>query len=309
MADALISVAGVTVVPGVKCNIVRWTMDELSCLPYLGVDKFEIWSATSNNRTLASKVGESKDLSWTHEGLLIGLTRYYWVRAKDTSNTGTPQYSDFSPVSATSGVAGTPTSTGTNSVGSDELADNSVGGNHLKADSVTASKISVTSLDAISATLGNVAINGSLVVNGTISANKYADLSVGTGKVANNAITNADAALTTGTVTIGSELSGEIGLQTLGFNASSGQTLLSFNCAVTHGGSASQTCTFRIKKGSSTKRTISYPIYANSLNLISLNWIDDDPSNATWSVTGARISRPGDMDFFNRYLECLNTKK
>jgi hypothetical protein len=49
---------------------------------------------------------------------------------------------------------------------------------------VTADMISVVSLEAISATLGNVVIDGDLVVNGTIT----------TGKVAQNAITEVTAA-------------------------------------------------------------------------------------------------------------------
>lgn len=185
MADALITVAGVTVTAGVKSITVRWTVNIASCLPYLALAVFEVWAATSNNRTLASKVGDTTDLSFTHQGLLIGVARYYWVRAKDASG----QYSDFYPLSATSGVAGTPTSTGTNSVGSDELADNSVGTSHLKTDAVTATKINVTSLDAISATLGNVAVNGTLLINGTVATGKYANLSVITSKVADGAIT------------------------------------------------------------------------------------------------------------------------
>src|SRR5690606_13186329 len=137
-----------------------------SCLPYLQLAVFEVWSATSNNRSLATKVGDATDLSFTHQGLLIGVPRYYWVRAKDSSG----QYSDFEPLSATSGVAGTPTSTGTNSVRSDELTPGSVGNEHVKFGAVTADKMSVASLSAISATLGDVAVNGNLLINGSVSA-------------------------------------------------------------------------------------------------------------------------------------------
>ncbi|WP_152522364.1 hypothetical protein [Sphingobium sp. HDIP04] len=58
------------------------------------------------------------------------------------------------------------------------LASNSVTTDKLDAGAVTAAKISVTSLAAISANLGNVAISGNLVVDGTIT----------TGKITNNAV-------------------------------------------------------------------------------------------------------------------------
>lgn len=150
MADALISVAGLTVAPGVRSNTVRWTVSIGSCLPYLQLSVFELWSAASNDRSLATKVTDESGLSFVHNGLLIGVARYYWARAKDVSG----QYSDFFPLSATSGVVGTPTSTGAGSVGSSELQDNSVGGNHIKAAAVTADKASIGYLSALSADLG-----------------------------------------------------------------------------------------------------------------------------------------------------------
>lgn len=175
MADALITIAGLTVSAGVRQNSLSWTVNIGSCLPYLALAVFEVWSAASNDRALATKVSDTTDRNYVHAGLIIGVARFYWVRAKDTSGS----YSDFFPLSATSGVSGTPTSTGTNSVGGDELKPDSVGGEHIKAASVTADKMFVTSLAAISATLGSVVVNGNLLVNGTVAAAKYADLSVG----------------------------------------------------------------------------------------------------------------------------------
>ena len=185
MADALITVAGVTVTAGVKSNTVRWTVNIASCLPYLALAVFEVWAATSNNRALASKVGDTTDLGFTHQGLLIGVARYYWVRAKDASG----QYSDFYPLSATSGVAGTPTSTGVNTVGEDELKDNSVGNSHLKTDAVTADKIFVTSLAAISANMTGLIVKNANIDNLAVKNANIDNLTIGTTKVADGAMT------------------------------------------------------------------------------------------------------------------------
>lgn len=43
----------------------------------------------------------------------------------------------------------------------------------IAADAVTADKISVTSLEAVSATLGNVVVDGDLIVNGTLTTSKH----------------------------------------------------------------------------------------------------------------------------------------
>jgi hypothetical protein len=69
----------------------------------------EIWESTTNNRANANLYTQSRTTSFARSGLAPAVTRYYWVRAVDTSgNIGA-----FHPTSATAGVAGTTEKTGT----------------------------------------------------------------------------------------------------------------------------------------------------------------------------------------------------
>lgn len=65
-------------------------------------DTVEIWSATVNNRNNAVKVGESAAALWTHSGLNLIDTRYYWARIRDIYG----NYSVWHPESPTAGVSG-----------------------------------------------------------------------------------------------------------------------------------------------------------------------------------------------------------
>jgi len=63
----------------------------------------EIWSASVNNRASATRVGTGES-NFIHDGLGPNDTRYYWIRAVDSSgNVSTA----FQPASAIAGVAGT----------------------------------------------------------------------------------------------------------------------------------------------------------------------------------------------------------
>jgi hypothetical protein len=62
----------------------------------------EVWWALSNQRALAQFQGTGT-YDYIHEGLNANDTRYYWVRAVDTSGNA----STFHPASATEGVVGT----------------------------------------------------------------------------------------------------------------------------------------------------------------------------------------------------------
>lgn len=101
----------------IRLDMVYSTFATFSCL--------EIWSSSMNDRSTAVKVGESAAAAWTHNGLSLVDTRYYWIRTKDVyGNVGA-----WYPSSATAGVSGT-TSTNpadyltilTGSITEDELA-------------------------------------------------------------------------------------------------------------------------------------------------------------------------------------------
>lgn len=102
-------------------------------LPYLEKSYFEVWSATTNNRALATLAAETEDTKYTMPGLGYGATRYFWVRAVDeSSNTG-----EWFPVSATGGVSATSLALLTNS----DIDPFSLTGDVFAADTILASRM------------------------------------------------------------------------------------------------------------------------------------------------------------------------
>ena len=107
MADSGITLSGLTATGGVGQIALGWSVSESSCLPYLRLDKVEIWEATANNRDTAVKVGEVFGTQFVRTGLSRSTSRRYWVRARDASG----NLGDWFPASATAGILGTTTST------------------------------------------------------------------------------------------------------------------------------------------------------------------------------------------------------
>lgn len=197
MADSNIVCSGLTANPGLNQIILNWAAADATdfrSLSYMQLSHFEVWQASTNNRANASIVGRPTMNAFNAPVSAASATRYFWVRAIDKSPTANA--GDFFPLSATAGVAGT-TATATpadNSIDHDMLQDDAVDTNNIRsgavvtesldalavtaqklaADAVTADKISVNNLAAISATLGNVVVNGSLIVNGTLVTGKAA---------------------------------------------------------------------------------------------------------------------------------------
>jgi len=62
----------------------------------------EIWAAETNFRNYAVKVGESAAPTWTHTGLDLIDSRYYWVRIRNTYGT----YGAWYPENVTAGIGG-----------------------------------------------------------------------------------------------------------------------------------------------------------------------------------------------------------
>lgn len=120
MADSGITVSGLTATGGVGQIALGWSVTEASCLPYLRLDKVEIWEATANNRDTAVKVAEIFGAQYVRGGLGKSITRYYWVRARDASG----NLGDFFPASATAGIAGTTTSNAPSPATVSDIVDN-----------------------------------------------------------------------------------------------------------------------------------------------------------------------------------------
>lgn len=64
----------------------------------------EVWSSTTNNRASATLLTTVTNNYYLHTGLASGLTRYYWVRAKNTYGRTDGAWT---PVSSTAGVSAT----------------------------------------------------------------------------------------------------------------------------------------------------------------------------------------------------------
>lgn len=159
MADSGITISGLAAVGGVGQVVLTWSVTEASCLPYLRLDKVEIWEATTNNRAAATKVGEIFGTQIARTGLARNVTRYYWVRARDVAGS----LGEWYPESPTAGVSATTR---------DEVPPaGSVGPDQVQPNAINASKINVTDLSAISANLGTItagSINGVTITGGTV---------------------------------------------------------------------------------------------------------------------------------------------
>jgi hypothetical protein len=91
------SPANLTAIGGVQKMHLLWTPP--SDLDY---DYSEVWSAAVNNRASAVIVAHG-NFQAEQQGLAANDTRYYWLRARDTSGNAGPYF----PLSATAGIAGT----------------------------------------------------------------------------------------------------------------------------------------------------------------------------------------------------------
>ncbi len=104
MPDSDITCADLAITPGIGHNLARWTVTDPNDngLFSLRLAAVELWAATTNDRSLATKItGEGRD-NLPHMALLEGASYYYWVKARNNSG----YYGDWFPSGATSGVEG-----------------------------------------------------------------------------------------------------------------------------------------------------------------------------------------------------------
>lgn len=103
MPDSDITVSTLTATPGVSTNKLAWVLvDPNASGPfYLRIDKVEIWSSITNDRTTAVKVVEGI-VDALDAGLFEEVTYYYWIKPRNQAG----NYGDWYPSSPTAGVAG-----------------------------------------------------------------------------------------------------------------------------------------------------------------------------------------------------------
>jgi len=252
MADSLIAVTGLSLVADVGGFVasVQWSAPAgLGCLPYMQPAKFEFYVSASPSFGSATTAGESLVGLYKQGGLPAATTRYVWVRAVDAAGNPGAVY----PTGQGQAVTTLTTQPPANSVGPNELQNGAVTGSKIAASAVTADKIQagsisadkiqsgaitadkvsagaitsekiqVSSLAAISATLGNVSINGNLVVGGTVSAGKLVSKTLTDQQIATGAVS---ASIMTGK---GGPVRGGGTLQSAFINVPSGFVSIDFN--------------------------------------------------------------------------------
>jgi hypothetical protein len=150
-----------------------------------------------------------------------------------------------------------------------------VDSNQIKANAVKATHIQVSSLEAISAVLGNVTVNGSLVVNGSLI----------TDKIASGAITRADGVVTAG------EVSGVPTLQTFAIDASDGERLIITASAHMRSlGQSAEYDTIYLRRNGSIVASANINTDDEPSSWFSLTYVDNNPGNHTWTFTKGNAS-------------------
>lgn len=290
MADSNIVIPSLTVTTGIGQLIAEWApgvdSTEFSGLTGMQLAAYEVWVSSTNNRGSATKVGETIATQYAIKGLSASTTRYVWVRARDKSG----NHGDFYPLSATGGISATTSTilppdnsiTGAmlqnNIIQASHIQANAINANHIQANaitavklaanSVTADKINVANLAAISATLGNVTVNGSLIVNGTLTTAKYGAQS----------IVNIGYGVDTGDYAFGT---GEQTAASVSLSTAGGRCAVMAVLCVEHNGSDT-TVRLAIKKNGSTQvdeavATVLNGKYASG----TLLWVDNSPGTTT----------------------------
>lgn len=101
MADSNIVVSALAVTNGFGQNFLTWSYSDpnVQGLPYLRLDTVEVWAATTNDRSTATKVVEG--IVSAIDIVTDGSARWYWIKARNQS----AYYGDWYPSDAAGGIA------------------------------------------------------------------------------------------------------------------------------------------------------------------------------------------------------------
>lgn len=169
-----------TIVAGFENLFLSWTNPADKDLDYV-----EVWESTTNNRASATLIGRASGSTLTRQGLPGGATRYYWLRAIDTSANAGP----YLPVSSTGGTAATTL----NIASSTQIENGVITTAHITVNTLNGDRIAVGTLDATKITAGSI-LAGTIVVGsgGPTLSTVAADASTG----ATNPVTRINAGAT-----------------------------------------------------------------------------------------------------------------
>jgi predicted phage tail protein len=257
--------AGDVTAPGVPTSVaisaiykgarVVWTNPTDADLAY--VEVYE--STTSSPAPNAGSVGSARvyGTDYVRQGLNIGDTRWYWVRAVDASGNKSAWAGGGS---ATASAIDT---TGIFPITSTQIADDSISTPKLQANSVTALKVGSNEIITTSANMANA----------VITTAKIADLQVTTLKIGNNAVTVPVSAYTSGAITM---TGGESTVQTCSITSSGAPINIIASCTFrdTNPSATRLAAEFRIKRGGTTIFTSNAIIVARAYDSGSGNYLE-----------------------------------
>lgn len=147
------SVSGFTVLAGFENLWLNWTNPTDADLAYV-----EVWEATVNDRSLATLIGKPTGTSFIKQGLAGGSTRYYWLRAVDSS----ANVSGYLPVSSTGGTSGTTLNINSGT----QIANGVITTAHITVNTLNGDRIQTNTLDAGKITAGSILAGTILVGSG-----------------------------------------------------------------------------------------------------------------------------------------------
>lgn len=303
MADSAIAITALTAVGGDGQITVNLTVGGGACLGYLALDKFEIWSAPSNDRAAATKVGETAGVQFVHAGLGLVVTRYHWARARDVSG----NLGDFFPVSPTGGIVAT--------TKQKELVPGSVGTSEIADESVTTSKYARLSIGE--AQIASAAITNAKIGNLQVDNAKIANLTVGGEKVQNYAISSPVIYADYGGISVQNGLGNVfVAGAYKSPNNPLGRVEVTFTASLYAAWNASNNwgsfLATLYRNGSPVADCVARPDDENQDGLVVIRYIDTAPTPASWEVRVQYISSPGPgagIACRNRYLSVVEFSK
>lgn len=122
----------------------------------------EVYASTTNNRANALQISDTLSDTYTHSGLATGTTRYYWLRARNTSGlTG-----NYFPFLANAGVIAT-----TANIQTVDYANLSIGSAQIMDAAIDSVKIANASITT--AKIGNLQVDTLNLKNGSITDTRF----------------------------------------------------------------------------------------------------------------------------------------
>jgi hypothetical protein len=157
----------------------------------------EVWRATTNNVSLAVKLGDSRGLQYVDVTAAAGTTYWYFVRAVAVNTDNTPLVGNY-----TLGVSGGRGQVGGVDLGpliveAGNLANGSVGTTKIADDAVTAQKIIANAV--VAGKIAANAIGAAQIIAGSITGDRIAAATINADRLQANTITAGQIAA--GTIT------------------------------------------------------------------------------------------------------------